>query len=181
MKSNFINRISIILFSTVLFLSCSSELDFDQVDDFKIEPVLVANLAFFNLRANQIPDDGQAHQIPPDVEEFDVFRNKYLNEDLVKAELNFEIENTMNRGFKVELALIDANDQILETIHLDVPAYTGGSNIIKYPAEVYEGDRLALLKKTMKVGFTVTVEAGTGNISGNLKLKSGAIAYMRFE
>lgn len=181
MKPNFIYRISTIIFSAILFFSCSSDLDFDQIDDFKIEPVFVANVAHFDIKADQIEDDGTGHQIPPDVEDFDVFKNKFLNDNLTKAELNFEIQNTFNRAFKVEIMLIDANDQTMETITLNVPQYNGTANIIKYPTEVFEGDRLALLKRTVKVGFVVTIEPGTGNISGNLKLKSGATAYMKIE
>ncbi|MCP2027266.1 hypothetical protein L1276_002423 [Flavobacterium sp. HSC-32F16] len=181
MKPNLIHRISAILFSAILFLSCSSDLDFDQIDDFKIEPVFVANVAHFNVKANEIDDDGTAHQIPPDVEDFDVFKNKFLNDNLTKAELNFETENTFNRAFKVEITFIDANDQPMETITLNVPQYNGTANIIKYPTEVFEGERLALLKRTVKVGFVVTIEPGTGDISGNLKFKSGATAYMRIE
>lgn len=181
MKPNFTHRIGKILFSSILFLSCSSNLDFDQVNDFKIEPVFVANVAHFNIKANEIPDDGSGHQLPPDVEDFDVFKNKFLNDNLTKAELNFELENTINRAFKVEIQFIDANNQSLITISLDVPQYTSGSNIVKYPTEVFEGERLALLKQSVKVGFTVTIQPGTGNISGNLKLKSGATAYMKIE
>lgn len=181
MKRNLIQRISVILCTVVLFLSCSSDLNFDQVNDFKIEPVFVANVAHFNIAADQIEDDGTGHVLPPDVEGFDVFKNKFLNDNLIKAELNFEIENTFNRALKVEITFIDANDQPKETITLNVPQYNGTVNIIKYPTEVFEGDRLAMLKQTVKIGFVITVEPGTGDISGNLKLKSGATAYMRIE
>ncbi|SHH22270.1 hypothetical protein [Flavobacterium defluvii] len=178
-----IYKISILLFSSVLFLSCSSDLDFDQINDFKIEPVFVANLAYFNVSADQIEDNGAGQQIPPDVEEFDVFKKKFFTDHLVKAELNFEIENTVNRAFEIELILIDVNNQPLETISLNVPKYTGGSNIIKYPAEVFEGERLNLLKRTMKIGFVVRTVTGSGSdaLTGNLKFKSGATAYMRIE
>ncbi|MCD9575590.1 hypothetical protein [Flavobacterium soyae] len=181
MKRNLLYRISIALFSAVLFLSCSSDLDFDQIDDFVLEPVYVANLAYFNVTADQIDDNGQGQQIPPDVEEFDVFKKKFFTDNLVKAELNFEIENTINRAFEIELQFIDANNQLLETIDLAVPTYTGGSNIIQYPTEVFEGERLNLLKKTMKIGFVVTTVtgSGSGDISGNLKFKSGATVYMK--
>lgn len=181
MKANLIYRISV-LFCAFLLLSCSSDLDFDQVDDFAIEPVLVANLAYFNVTADQIEDDGQGQQIPPDEEEFDVFKNKFFNDHLVKAELNFEIENTVNRAFQLDMVLIDINNQPLETITLNIPKYVGTSNIIKYPAEVFEGERLALLKRTVKISFVVTTAAESGgDISGNLKLKSGATVYMKIE
>ncbi|KRD06428.1 hypothetical protein ASE21_19910 [Flavobacterium sp. Root901] len=183
MKRNLIHRIPILLLLSGLFFSCASDLDFDQINDFKIEPVLVANLAYFDISANQIDDSGQGQQIPPDVEEFDVFKNKFFTDHLIKAELNFEIENTVNRAFEIELQLLDINNQVLETINLDVPKYTGGSNIIKYPAEVFDGERLNLLKNTMKIGFVVRTVTGSGSnpLSGNLKLKSGATVYMRVE
>lgn len=101
----------------------------------------------------------------------------------MKAEFDFEIENTINRGFEVDLILLDANNAPLETIPLNVPTYTGGSNIIKYPTEVFEGERLVRLKKSVKIAFVVRVVpgSGTGTISGNLKLKSGAIVYMKIQ
>jgi hypothetical protein len=183
MKRNLLYRISITLFSAVLFLSCSSDLDFDQIDDFVLEPVFVANLAYFDVPADQIDDNGQGQQIPPDVEDFDIFKKKFFTDNLAKAELNFEIENTVNRAFEIELQFIDANNQVLETIDLAVPTYTGGSNITKYPTEVFEGERLNLLKKTMKIGFIVTTVtgSGSGDISGNLKFKSGATVYMKIK
>ena len=183
MKSNFINRIAIVLFSSILFFSCSSNLDFDQVDDLVLQPTFVANLAYFTVTADQIVDDGSGFPIPPAVEDFDVFKNKFFNENLIKTEFNFEIENTINRAFEVDLILLDANNAPLETISLNVPTYTGGSNVIKYPAEVFEGERLVRLKKSVKIAFVVHIVpgSGTGTISGNLKLKSGAIVYMKIE
>ena len=183
MRSNFINRIAIVLFSTILFLSCSSDLDFDQVDDLVLQPTFVANLAYFSVTADQIVDNGSGFPIPPALEDFDVFKNKFFNENLIKTEFNFEIENTINRAFEVDLILIDTNNTPLETISLNVPTYTGGSNIIKYPAEIFEGERLVRLKKSVKIAFVVRIVSGsgTGTISGNLKLKSGAIVYMKIQ
>ncbi|WP_343697265.1 hypothetical protein [Flavobacterium sp.] len=183
MKRNLLYRISILLFSAVLFLSCASDLDFDQIDDLKLKPVFVANLAYFDINADQIEDNGQGQEIPPDVEEFDVFKNKFFTDNLVKAELNFETNNTVNRAFEIELILIDANNQPLDTIKLEVSKYAGGSNIIQYTTEVFEGERLNLLKRTMKIGFVIKTVTGSGTeaISGNLKLKSGATVYMEIE
>lgn len=181
MKPHIIHRIVMVLFSTVLFLSCSSDLDFDQVNNFTIEPVFVANLAYFDLKANDITGDGSGYQIPEVTEDFDVFKNRFLNERLTKAELDFEMENTINRAFKVEMMLIDQNNKTLETITLNVPPYVSGSSIKTYTTEVFEVERLALLKRTVKVGFAVTIEPGAVGVSGNLKLKSGATAYMKIE
>jgi hypothetical protein len=183
MKSRFIRNISKVFILTSLLFSCSSDLDFNQVNDLKLEPVIVANLAYFNLPASEIEHNGVGQQIPPDVESFDIFRRKFFTEHLKKAALNFEIENTIKKAFALNIIFIDANNQPVETINLIVPAYTSGTNVIKYPAEVFDGARLESLKKATQIGFVILMTSGTSdsNDSGNLKLKSSATVYMEIE
>ncbi|WP_394776780.1 hypothetical protein [Flavobacterium sp.] len=183
MKVNFINRFSKILFLSILFSSCSSDLDFDQTKDLKLEPVFVANLAHFNVPATQFANSGDG-QVAFDEEEFDAFKEKFFRDNLVKAELDFEIENTIIRAFTVDIVLLDANDQILETDSYSIPAYSGSPNSIKYPIEVFENQRLDLLKKTVKLAFFVRMAPGPPldqNSTGSLKLRSGATVYMEIE
>lgn len=184
MKLYFQNKILPFIILSLFFVSCSSDLNFDQVDDFKLQPVLVGNLAYFNVPANQFVDNGVEQIITSDVQEFDVFKEKFLRDDVVKAEFDFEIENTINRAFTVKLLLISEDNKTLETITLLVPAYSGSSNVIKYPTEVFENQRLALLKQTTKAGFVLQMDAGpplNENSPGSLKLRSGATVYMEIE
>ncbi|KUJ61910.1 hypothetical protein AR687_10130 [Flavobacteriaceae bacterium CRH] len=184
MKLNLINRISKVLCLAFLFSSCSSDLDFDQIEDLALTPVLVVNLAYFDVPANQFTDNGTAQQIAFDIEPFKAFKKKFFTDNLVKAECNFELENTINRAFSLDVLLLDEDEQVLETLTFEIPAYSGGSNVIKYPTEVFENQRLKLLKQTTQIGFTVRIGAGpplTANSSGNLKLRSSATAYMLIE
>ncbi|AWK04955.1 hypothetical protein HYN56_12240 [Flavobacterium crocinum] len=172
-----------VLLCTFLFFSCSSELDFDQIKDLKLEPVVVANLAYFDIPANQLIDDGSTN-IAYDVRNFTVFRDKFFNERLKKAEFDFEIENTIERTFALNMLLMNDQNEILQTISYTVPAYTGGSNVIKYPTEVFENERLNLLKQTTKIGFVVLVASGdplNSQSLGNLKLRSSATVYLVIE
>lgn len=183
MKANFIKRIFKISLLSSLFFSCSSDLDFDQTKDLKLEPVFVANLAYFNIPATQLANTGGG-QVAFDVQEFNAFKDKFFRDNLVKAELDFEIENTIVRAFTVEIVLLDANDKVLETDSYPIPAYTGGSNIVKYPTEVYANQRLDLLKKTVKIAFYVRMADGPPldqNSTGSLKLRSSATVYMVIE
>ncbi|OMQ08746.1 hypothetical protein [[Flexibacter] sp. ATCC 35103] len=183
MKVNFINRIFKILFLSSLFFSCSSDLDFDQTKDLKLKPVFVANLTYFNVPATQLANSGGG-QVLFDEQVFDAFKGEFLRDNLIKAELDFEIENTIIRDFTVEILLLDANGQILETNSYSIPAYSGSSNIIKYPTEVFENQRLELLKKTAKLAFFIRMAPGPAldqNSTGSLRLRSGATAYMEIE
>lgn len=184
MKVNVIKKISKLLILSSLFLSCSSDLDFDQTKDLKLEPVLVANLAYFNVAAGSFIDNGAEQQIGFDVKDFDIFKEKFFKDNLVKAEFDFEMENTINRAFTLNVLLLNENDQVLQTITLAVPAYSGGTNVIKYPTEVFENQRLNLLKQSRKLGFVVVMAPGpplNGSSTGSLKLRSSATAYMVIE
>lgn len=180
---NYTHRISI-LFLSFLFWSCSSDLDFDQTKDLKLEPVVVANLAYFDLPANKFLDNGTEQQIGFDEQNFDIFKQRFFTDHLAKAEFDFEIDNTVNRAFTLNVLLLNDNNQILQTITLAIPAYSGTSNVIKYPTEVFENQRLTLLKQSRKLGFVIIMAPGpplTANSTGSLKLRSGATAYMVIE
>lgn len=178
-----INKATGLLFLTLFLFSCSSDLDFNQVNDLKLEPVVVGNLAYFDVVANQLLDDGGTHIIY-DTSTFDIFKNRFFRDELTKVEFNFEVENTINRTFRLDVLLLNANDDILETISFPVPAYVGSSNVIKYPTEVFENQRLDLLKQTAKIGFVLTIASGpplNQNSTGRIKLKSSATAYLEIE
>jgi hypothetical protein len=183
MRSSPLNKISSLLFCAFLLFSCSSDLNFDQVNDFKIEPVFVANLAYFNIPANRLIDDGGTN-VYPDVRDFDVFKEKFFTERLKKAEFDFEVENNINRAFVLNMLLLNDQNEVLQTISFTVPSYKGTPNVIKYPTEVFENARLDLLKQTQKIGFVVIIASGpplNSQSEGNLKLRSSATAYLVIE
>lgn len=183
MKSSGISKITGLLVLMFLSFSCSSDLDFDQIDDLKLEPVFVANLTYFNIPANDFVDNGNEQSISFDAQDFNPFRNSLMREDLMKAEFNFEITNTINRAYKIDLLLIDFQNNTIETLSFNAPAYSGSSNVLNFK-EVFENQRLANLKRTAKIGFAITMSAGpplTESSLGNLKLRSDATLYFVIE
>ena len=58
MKLVNINTITKLLGLIFLIFSCTSDLDFDQIDDLKLKPVLVANLIYFDIPANAFTKNG---------------------------------------------------------------------------------------------------------------------------
>lgn len=164
---------------SVFFLSCSSDLDFNQANDLKLEPVVVSNLASFDVQANQFVVGGVEQTVSGDLMNFDVFKQQFLAQNLDRADFYFEIDNTINRGFKVNLLLLDANNNPLYTIPFDIPAYTGTQNLIT-KTEIFQNAKLDLLKNTSKIAFMVTLMPGsplTSNSTGGLKLRSSGTLY----
>lgn len=183
MKQFFFNRVLGMAFLTLFSFSCASDLDFDQVNDLVIEPVYVANLSYFDIPAKDFVTNGVEHNLGFDAQDFDVFRDAYFRDHLTKAELFFEVNNTINRAYILDVVLLGQNDAVLHTMHFTVPASTGTAVVVN-KTEVFENAKLDLLKNTRKLGFVFAMAPGpalTENSTGSLILKSSATVYMTIQ
>lgn len=169
----------LILFST----SCSSDLDFNQANDFMAKPVVVANMASFDVAANQFIIGGVEQPLVGDVMDFKVFNDPDFSSKIVKTDFFFEFTNTISRAFVINLYLLDGNDARLYTIPFTVSASTG-SPIVVSKTEIFENNKLDILKQTQKIAFLVGLVPGpplTGNSAGSLKLRSSGTLYFVFQ
>lgn len=179
-KYYLIRAITLALFLMCSF-SCSSDLNFDQANDLKLTPVIEGNLSYFDVPAPSfVADDGSEYNFASDAQNFDVFRDKYFNSYLQRADFHFEITNTIQRAFAASIVLLDANDNPLYTINFDVPAYSGTTNIVT-KTEIFQGAKLTILKNSRKMKFLIAMKPGTAlnkNSTGSFKLRSSATVYL---
>lgn len=174
------NRILGIFLLSVFSFSCSSDLDFNQVNDLKLEPVFISNLAYFDIPANEFVTNGTEQTIAIDSPTVDVFNDAFFRDNLNRADFFFEIDNTINRAYMMDIVLIDKNNQPLYSMNFSIPAYTGGSNIVT-KTEIFQNAKLNLLKSTARISFVLRMLPGpllTENSSGSLKMRSGVTAYL---
>jgi hypothetical protein len=180
MKLVSFNRILILLILTLFSFSCSSDLDFNQANDLKLEPVFISNLAYFDIPAHEFVTNGVEQSIIVDSPTVDVFNDAFFKNHLTRADLSFEIDNTINRAYTLDIVLLDKNNQPLYSINFIVPAYTGATNLVT-KTEIFENAKLDLLKSTTKMTFVLKMLAGpplSENSLGSLKLRSGVTAYL---
>lgn len=175
-----INRILVIFLLSVFSFSCSSDLDFNQVNTIKLEPLFVSNLANFDVPANQFVTNGVEQTISIDSPTIDVFNDAFFRDNLNRADFFFEISNTINRAYVLDIVLIDKNNQPLYSMNFSIPAYTGGTNIVT-KTEIFQNAKLNLLKSTTRMSFILRMLPGpllTENSSGSIKLRSSVTAYL---
>lgn len=174
------NRILGLVILAFFALSCSSNLDFNQVNDLKATPIIVANLASFDVPANQFVNGGIEQTVAGDLLNFDIFSDTYFNDSLTRVDFYFEFNNTINRGYTINIYFLDSKNSMVYTIPFEVPAYSGTQNLVT-KTEIFENSNLALLKKTAKIAFAVTMHPGPlldENSVGSLKLRSSATIYL---
>jgi hypothetical protein len=178
-----INRFFGILILTLFSFSCSSDLDFNQVNDLKVEPIFVANLSYFNIPASDFVENGVEQRVAIDAEDFDVFRDAFFRDNLKRADFDFEITNTINRAFSLDVIFLDQNDQPLHTIRFNMLPYDGSPNILAQ-TEIFENAKLDLLKSTRRLGFVLNMISGPSlseSSVGSLKLRSSVTVYLGVE
>lgn len=167
------------VFLILISFSCASDLDYDQVYNVKLEPVIVSNLAYFDVPANQFVTGGIEQPVFFDISTTNIFTEKFFTDKLRKVDLFFEVNNTINRGYTIDLAFLDNNNQQLHTTSFIVPAYSGAENKVT-KTDIFENSQLELLKRTTKIAFILQMMSGpqlNENSPGSLKLRSGITAY----
>ncbi|TDD77553.1 hypothetical protein [Flavobacterium caseinilyticum] len=175
-----------ILGSALLLLiafSCTSDLDYDQLENIKLEPVYVGNLAYFDVLANEFVTSGVEQNVKYDAPIFDLFNDAFFRKNFKKAELFFEVDNSITRAYTVDMVFLDGNKQAVHTASFFVPAYTGVVNKVT-KTEVFENSQLDLLKRTINIAFTLTMLPGPAlseSSPGNIKLRAGVTAYLVIE
>ena len=173
--------LTLILFFS--FLSCTKDIDFDQINDTTIETSFIATFVHFNLTAlNFLDEFGNEIGSITDLIDVNIVENSQKH--LTKVEFTMVVDNTFDREFTVEMAFYDeANTKIylVEPI-INVPA---NSSEITTVLEIPESD-INVIYNINTIKFLVIPIPSTddsvilaSDIS-NLKLKSYMKLYYNY-
>ena len=109
---------AILLYCNLFLSSCSSDLNFDQINDFSAEPEIVGNLAYFEYLSNTAAPLFSIEKTVP----FDFVNEKFVANNVDYVKLLFELESKEARNYQVELVFKDEFYQPIENITIDVGA-----------------------------------------------------------
>jgi hypothetical protein len=159
--------------------SCSSDLDFNQVNDFNIQPAFTTNLAYFNPKASDFIIIGSEQSSFSFLSNVDIFNSSFVENDLVRTDLYFKINNTINRSYIYNITFLNASNVALNSIDISIPAYNGTVVIVE-KTFVFEGLNIDIIKNTESILFSVKMLAGpplTVDSAGQLESSSSITAY----
>ena len=163
--------------------SCSSDLDLNQANDLKIEPVIITNLGSFEIDSKDFAGSGIQQTSFSEETTIELFNDSFFRRRLKKVELYFELSNTINRAYVVGLYFLNKNDDIVYSQNLSIPAYTVGENIFS-KKDILAGSSLDQFKETTKIIFDLNQSPQSTSIpvnQGKFKMKSGLTAYLVVE
>jgi hypothetical protein len=95
-----------VLLCTILFLSCSKPLDFDQLDQFAPSQILSLPFVLFSLdEDNFVDSNGQDLDSISQSSDFKLLDGTFFEKSLLQLDFDFEIINGIDRDFKLEIKL----------------------------------------------------------------------------
>lgn len=172
------------IFILVIFsLSCSSDLNFNQVNDIKLKPAGSANLSTFTVQAHEFVEDDVERPVLGEIISFEMFKESLFTNSLTRVDFFVEIDNTINRSYIVSLNFFDTNKTPIYTIPINVPAYGGSPNVVE-KTEIIENTDLEILKSATYFAFIIKMLPGpmlSESSIGSLKLRSSATSYLEIE
>jgi hypothetical protein len=179
MKQRFYNRILLITAFVLCSFSCSSDLDFEQVNDFSTQPVFTANLAYFDGKASYFESAGGGLQTYPYIAKVDFFDTSFIKDNLIQADFYCRIKNTIAREYDFNITFLDVNNTPIRNINMPLRAYNG-TEILEEKKVVFTAVDIDILKNTKKMIFSITILPGTpltATSPGRIEMSSSITAY----
>jgi hypothetical protein len=179
MKHLLYNRIILLTTLILSAFSCSSDLDFNQAEDFSAEPVFTTNLAYVELKESVLAGNGAGNIVFKHTSNVDFLNKSFVDENLVKVELNFRFRNSIPRDFIFRVVFLDKNDaQIYNMPPIQVA--TSVNDFFPPPVIFETNAELDVLKRTTKMVFSIVMNQGpplTVNSTNRIEMSSSLTAY----
>ena len=179
MNYRIIYQIITVLTGLLLLNACTKDVDFNRIDELELNPIVESSVFYFNAPASQFYNNGEI-TISQDFVLIDIFNNSFTVDYLTKAEFTFEVTNSIDKEFQLQMDFVDSNDNTQHSIILTALQSPNNTNIVTEQVEVFEGNTLLALKNTVKLVFTITMQSGAPinqNTLGDIQLKSKGLFY----
>ncbi len=162
--------------------NCTKPVDFEQLDDLTLEPVVESSLIFYDASAQEFFVGGTEQITAEDFVEIDFFNNGFIQDNLIKVEFVFNIENSINRPYSLQIRFLDSAGQSLESFTINTEASANNQTIKNTHIEVFEDESLEHIKRSRIMVFTLEMlpgEAIDENTLGRISLQSKGVFYLR--
>ncbi|WP_282041140.1 hypothetical protein [Winogradskyella flava] len=168
--------------------SCIKDVDFDQAEDVVLTPVITSSVLFTEVEASRFSENGmELETVRDSVANIEIFTDQFVIDNLVKVELVFEVSNSINRTFGLQIEFLNEADELQNEFSFDaLPSSSGNDVIIEY-TEVFEDESLEALKTSTQMVIILTLYPSTDGTflnedsAGKVGLKSKGVFYFNIE
>ena len=170
------------VFSLCFLISCTDNLNFDEIN-LNVDPVITAPLVYFELDQNDFFDEDNSVEITTvaDISDFTTLQSSVVQDNLTQAVFNVEVENRFDRSFRIEVDLLDDNNNITYSF-TDYVIAAGNLNYTS-TTRIYPQSSPGFLNST-RINVVVSILSSPNqldpDIPKTIKFKSAGIYYLSF-
>ena len=147
-----------ILASLALITSCVKDAEIDQAEIIDLNRTVASSLIFTEVEASRFSENGSdIVTVRDSVANIEIFNDQLITDNLKKAELFFEANNTINSIFNLRVDFLNDVDQLQHTLSFDAQNSTTGNIVMTEYIEIFEDDSLEALRSVKKMMITLTL------------------------
>lgn len=185
MISPFLKKKILFVLLLATIQSCTKDVDFSQADTIEANPVNQISFLFFEAKASDFLSATNQPQVVSDFIDIDAFNNTFVDESLVKAELEFETINSINRSYEVQIDFFNQAGALVHTFSFLTPAAVNNLPLVTRHIEPFdENNNLDALKQTQSIAFSLRLLPGaalSASALGTFTLKSQGKFYFNIK
>jgi hypothetical protein len=179
-----------VILCTLLFISCSKPLDFDQLNLYSPNQVISVPFILFTVNDTNFETPVSPDVVPPIFEksDFKILDGTFLKESLIQLEFDFKIKNGIDRAFDIEIIfreldpddsdpLIDGRIVHTEALNIEASDLNFIEKVIVTTAE--DPDIVNFLRVEIKLTLQDDSNAITPAQAGALEFKSGLTVHLK--
>lgn len=170
-----------LLLFVAFFSFCVNDVDFEQANDFVLEPVFTSSLVSFTVfPINFFDSTGTIQQNSiTDVSQFRAFDNSFFRDNVIQLDFNVEAKNEFDRKVTITIDLLDADNNLTYEL---TPIEVESGNLDYSFQEMVVISENPLIVNTLKVRIKAELESSTTALDltdrSEFEFKSAFTAYI---
>ena len=165
----------------IIMNSCFKDIDLEQANEIVIPPKAALDLVYFTLELQHFtPHNTTGPKMAEDVVRLEFIDDDYIQDGLVRADLNFRFTNTFTSPILCDIIFLSENNSERYRINFLIP---GGSpevpGVVDY-TEIIQGADLEAFKQSIKMRLELEMLSGVNAEGGKLQLKSKAFLNLEY-
>ena len=172
----------------ILMMSCIEDVDFDQPTDVILTPIVEASLVYLEVEGSRFVDNGSEISTVTDaVSNIEILEDEFVDDNLEKVELLFEVANQIPRRFDVQIDFRDIDDQLQRSTIFSVMPSINGETVVTEHIEIFDEASIEQLKNTYTIVFILNLQPSSDgstldeNTTETIALDSKGKFYFRIE
>lgn len=184
MNYRYFFKIGIITGFTVIFSSCVKDGEFAQEETAKVLPVVQSELILSSIQATDfiLNDTQEENLILSDTTDVYLLPSDLFETRLKKAELLFDLTNSIDRNFNINFEFLNASDEVKYMIKVPVSAGSAEKPVTVGINAAIEGAELKEFKEVTKLVYKISLSEDTtpvpSDTSGSIEVSSLANMFL---